>query len=238
MATENNLSIAKFHKTSDQIRQRIRELIFARGLKDHEAAAKSGMSSPYLSQLLTGARTLKPEHVLDIAKGLHANNGWLITGSGSMDATPVEGITPIEAQGMGFALIPQYAAKAGAGEEKSALSEDPVNLLAFREEWIRSELRRHPKDLFLLTVDGDSMVPTLVPGEIVLVDRTVRKVSSDAIYLVRAFGGIMVKRAELHSDGLHLRSDNPAYHERVIVNAELDETVEILGRVIWGGRRY
>jgi phage repressor protein C with HTH and peptisase S24 domain len=82
------------------------------------------------------------------------------------------------------------------------------------------------------------MYPTLVPGEVVLVDKTVARVSADAIYLLRVFGGIMVNRAQLHADGLHLLSDNPAYERRIIRHDELENGVEILGRVIWGGRRY
>lgn len=211
-----------------------------RGLKDHQAATAAGYSPSYFSHLLNGVRSLHPGHIEKIATALRGNASWILSGEGEMEAVlpEADAITPIELQGMGFALIPLYAATAGAGEGKVTLSEAPINLLAFREEWVRGELRRNPSELFLLTVDGDSMFPTLVPGEVVLVDRTARQVSADAIYLVRVYDGITVKRCQWDGDGLHLLSDNPAYKERVIARGELDNGVQILGRVIWGGRRY
>ncbi len=83
------------------------------------------------------------------------------------------------------------------------------------------------------------MFPTMVPGEVVLVDRTENQPTADAIYLLRVGEGTMVKRLQWGTDRrLHVLSDNTAYRERVIGAEDLENGVAILGRVIWGGRRY
>jgi phage repressor protein C with HTH and peptisase S24 domain len=87
-------------------------------------------------------------------------------------------------------------------------------------------------DLRIITVMGDSMEPTLQPGQRILVDTGDRKPSPPGIFVVWDGLGLVVKRVQLlpHSEPARVKitSDNPKYdpYERTIDEAYIQ------GRVI------
>lgn len=70
-----------------------------------------------------------------------------------------------------------------------------------------------PGRLVLFTGRGDSMMPTIQPGESLLVDTGVTSFDRDGIYLVNLGHGQQIKRLVDHGEeaGVHVHSDNPAY---------------------------
>ena len=96
-----------------------------------------------------------------------------------------------------------------------------------------------------MRVTGDSMVPTINPGEVVLIDTWESdrvEVRNGKTYLVRLpDGSISVKRVALierhHKPRLLCQSNNPIY-EPFEFNVELERMIQwyILGRVRWVGR--
>lgn len=92
-----------------------------------------------------------------------------------------------------------------------------------------------PTDVAFIPVQGDSMLPTLLEGDVVVVDTRHRWPSPDGIYaLTDAFGGIIVKRLEMTSRPgeeeklVNVISDNPRHPVRTW---RLDE-LRIVGRVV------
>jgi len=84
---------------------------------------------------------------------------------------------------------------------------------------------------------GDSMMPTIGDGDLLLVDRTVRSAPGDGLYLIRGYGSEgLIKRVSLNpvTGRLTMRSDNPLYP---VWQDCPTESVTILGRIIWQGRR-
>lgn len=70
-----------------------------------------------------------------------------------------------------------------------------------------------------------------------LIDLSNSIVREDAIYAIQNDGSLVVKRVQKLFDGsIVIKSDNPAYREQVIDKGLL-ETVRIVGRVVWAGRR-
>lgn len=70
-----------------------------------------------------------------------------------------------------------------------------------------------PGRLVLVTGRGDSMLPTIQPGESLLVDTGVKTYDGDGIYLVNLGNGQQIKRLVDHGEaaGIHVHSDNKAY---------------------------
>lgn len=92
-----------------------------------------------------------------------------------------------------------------------------------------------PADITFIPCQGDSMAPTLVEGDVVVVDTRHGWPSPDGIYaILDQFGGIIVKRLELREaigDGpvlVAVISDNPRHREKIMA---VDE-VKIVGRVL------
>jgi transcriptional regulator with XRE-family HTH domain len=136
-----------------------------------------------------------------------------------------------------WALLPLYDATASAGPGLAIDSENVLHRIAFREEWVRTVTAAPLDQLAVITVDGDSMEPTLRQGDSVLVDfRQNRPTRKDGIYVIRTDGGLQVKRlqVELGRNQITVLSDNPAYEAQRHLTAE---DIQVLGRVIWLGRQ-
>jgi len=137
----------------------------------------------------------------------------------------------------GFVLVPHYEVQASAGNGALVHSEQIVDYLAFRADWVRNTLGVAQKDLALISVKGDSMEPVLSNEDLILVDMRKNRVEDNAIYVLQLNGSLLVKRIQHKLDGsLHVMSDNPRY-EAEIVNAERAPDLHVLGRVVWSGRR-
>lgn len=136
-----------------------------------------------------------------------------------------------------WALLPLYDATASAGPGLAIDSETVLHRIAFREEWVRTVTNAPLDQLAVITVDGDSMEPTLRQGDSVLVDfRQNRPTRKDGIYVIRTDGGLQVKRlqVELGRNRITVLSDNPAYEAQRHLTPE---DIQVLGRVIWLGRQ-
>ncbi len=124
------------------------------------------------------------------------------------------------------------AASAGPG----AVGEDRLSAagIGFSESWLRQLRPGGGKaGLSVIRVKGDSMLPTLSDGDEILVDeRDARDRLRDGVYVLRVDGALMVKRLVREGDGFVVRSDN-----RQAGPVDLAGGVEVIGRVLWAGRR-
>ena len=85
----------------------------------------------------------------------------------------------------------------------------------FQRSWINHDLRADPANLRIMHVEGDSMMPTLHDGDIVLVDLGRRAPTPPGIFVLHDGMGLVAKRLEHipNSDPPRERiiSDNPLY---------------------------
>lgn len=140
----------------------------------------------------------------------------------------------------GYVQIPLYDVRAGAGRAEVIETERPIDALAFKEDWIRQELRAAPGDLRLINVSGDSMEPDLRAGDIILIDHTDTRASREGIYVIRMDGALLVKQVQRLPGGtVKLISRNPAYEPFTVTVASLEDPngFAIIGRVVWACRR-
>ena len=140
--------------------------------------------------------------------------------------------------GDNWALLPVYDAAASAGPGQQIDREAVVYRIAFREEWVRAVTKAPLDQLAVITVDGDSMEPTLRTGDTVLVDfRQNQPGDKDGIYVIRTGNGLQVKRVQVElgrPPRLTVLSDNPVYQPQRNLGAD---DVQVIGRVIWLGRQ-
>ncbi|WP_240338945.1 S24 family peptidase [Novosphingobium sp. BW1] len=99
-----------------------------------------------------------------------------------------------------------------------------------------AKLTRAPVDrLFVARGDGDSMFPTLVNDDTVVIDTTQTVLNlQDRIWACSVYGAGAIKRLRAIAGGKVLvQSDNPNIPDQEIISDDL----RIVGRVIWLGRR-
>ena len=136
-----------------------------------------------------------------------------------------------------FAALPRYDVRASAGHGVAVHSEQIVDHLAFRRDWLRGQFGIAQADVALIEIYGDSMEPTLSNGDLVLIDTRVERVVGSSVYVLQHNGHLLAKRIQQMMDGsLVIKSDNPAYVPEV-VPAEQAADVRVVGRVVWSGRR-
>lgn len=138
-----------------------------------------------------------------------------------------------------YQVIPRIkaAARAGAGRDGTAddVAVDPAGVLAMDRVYMRSELGADRSGFVSVLVRGDSMERSLIDGETIIIDSTIRDVDSSGIYALQVGKNLLVKRLVLHLDGSVLvKSDNPAYAagDRAYPADQLDQ-IRIVGRMVW-----
>lgn len=124
----------------------------------------------------------------------------------------------------------------GASAGSGSLADDAdAGAMAFDPKWLK-QLGTDPAKLSLISVDGDSMDPTLCNGDDIMVDHAAAQAPlRDGIYVLRMDDLLLVKRLALGPSGkISIRSDNRQYPDWDDVDVV---TVNIIGRVVWTGRR-
>lgn len=99
---------------------------------------------------------------------------------------------------------------------------------------LRSITRTAPSRLRLANGIGDSMFPTLLDSDLVMIDTTQNRLNlSDRVYAISLFGAGAIKRLRtIGPNRVLVISDNPA-----VENQEVEaEDLRIAGRIIWCGR--
>lgn len=139
-------------------------------------------------------------------------------------------------RGAAMLLVPQLAVGASAGPGATVDGEGVEAGFAFDPRWLR-RLGADTSALSIISVEGDSMAPTLDDGDDILVDGadTAARLR-DGIYVLRMDDALMVKRvARLPVAGrISVKSDNPLYPSWPDLAAD---AVSLVGRVVWTGRR-
>lgn len=142
--------------------------------------------------------------------------------------------------GEGYVALPRYDVRAAAGVGVPVLTEEVVDSIYFKADWLRRTLGVNPAQLALIEAVGDSMAPGIEDGDLLMVDVGRPTLKGDGVYVLAmddTMTGLMVKRVELTPQGgLVISSDNQraGYGRYSIAPGELS-SIRIVGRVVWVG---
>ena len=202
------------------VRRRLKELAAARGVSLTALSRLIGRNAAYVQQFVErgSPRRLEERDRGTLARFFGVEEGEL----GGRAAVPARA-------GARIRRIDLAAAAGGGGlgeelPEDGALPADAALLAALGVE---------ARQVVVVPVQGDSMAPTLQPGDLLMVDEAERGVAPGAVHLLRMDDALLVKRLRLAGEGLEVASDNPAYPP---ITAVLSE-VTVLGRVVGISRR-
>ena len=137
----------------------------------------------------------------------------------------------------GLATVNRSPIRVSAGPGAVVGAEASRPYFGFDERWLKALTATPARDLSIIRVEGDSMAPTLNPGDDILIDPgDCSERLRDGIYVLRVDDALVVKRLALHPVGgqVTVQSDNPAYPDWPDRNLA---EINCIGRVIWAGRR-
>lgn len=185
----------------------------------------------------TGEGGIFTENIQSIRRRMGMNKDIGI----SIKKPTLEGVNTDVHQGEGtvgdtYINLPRYEVQASAGGGSLVDSEQVVDYLQFRPEWLKNAKGVNPENLLLISVTGDSMEPTLSDGDLIAVDTTQGRFKSDAVYVLQQGDRLWVKRVHYKLDGsVQIKSDNAAKYEPEIFRGDQLENLKIIGRVVWRG---
>jgi len=226
----------------------------ARNMSRTELVKRSGVSKQQLSRLENGQIRLRLDHLKPFANVLGYTPEQMLlwgrypgTGGGHIESSDVlreEGAHE-EPLGPSPGQVAELDTRAGLGGggvparevRKDGKHADPVKSegWVFPPSFVREQLHTSAARLLVLDTAGDSMAPTLMSGDRVIVDSGHKTPTPDGLYAIRdAFEGIVIKRLQVVRSAAKPRvkiiSDNPIHAAEEVPLNEL----EIVGKVLCG----
>lgn len=236
-------NVGVYERNSDTFADRIDLLITMAGGVP-EFARSCGVSDSVARKWRKGESDPSREHLIAIARARNVNLLWLATNEGPMlkpDGVSDKGNgyhaarAPSSPDPDAYCYVPLYDVYASAGHGSQIDAEPIVDRLAFKLNWLKGEMGLNPDDCCLIHVTGDSMEPTLHKKDVVMLDRSHTIYMEDGIYCLRLDGGLLVKRLQrINANQVEVISDNTVYRPYLLNTSD----VQIVGRVVWAGKRF
>lgn len=132
-----------------------------------------------------------------------------------------------------YEVIPRYSVLVSAGGGHGEVHEEQIGEIAFEVGWMQRNLGRSGRGFSCVIVRGDSMQPTLINGDEIIIDKHVVRVDVSGIYVIALRGDLLVKRVQRKLDGsLVVKGDNPAYEPETITEDRVED-FRVVGRMVW-----
>lgn len=239
-------------QAKNEVSSVVRKILSLSGMTHAQMASVLGVPDDRVTSLATGkVKKFHPNEVLALIGKMKVKKTFIETGEGEVfeseyrsPEVPVSFAVQEEPASYrvkpsleDFVTVPHYDVQGSAGTGALIDSEQVVNHLAFRRDWVRNTLGVQQSDLALIEVRGDSMEPTLSNGDMILLDMRKDREWSSGIHVIRHDGRLQVKRLNFRINGaVDVISDNPSYPTESLAADEL-RYLEVVGRVVWAGRR-
>lgn len=229
----------------NRIRWAINYIITEHDLSNVKLSRILGLSTSTIDGYRRGIKTPKFEILAFIQNRYKISLDWIVDGHAGQftddrraESFPGAGIVFAESainndNGVlpagEFVFIPQMAGTISNGE----LAPDGTTemRIAFRRDWIAR--KGLAQNMSIIKVQGDSMEPTLLSGDLVLVDHSKDATTRGGLFAITIDQEILIKRIQpLMDSKLLVISDNAKYTTLEMAA----ENIHINGKVIWFAR--
>lgn len=177
--------------------------------------------------------------VLQLARRYNISPDWLEFGTGhpaslqkqakkntrdTVETEPAAGFSGIIFE------VPKVAATVSAGGGSFEVATSAISTHPFPRQWLARMGR--PEAMVFMDVVGNSMEPSIMDGDMVLIDQAGTNLMQDQIFAVGFEDTLYIKRVERRAQTVILHSDNPDYSDIWISGDELD-SFRVIGKVVW-----
>jgi transcriptional regulator with XRE-family HTH domain len=224
----------------------------ARGMSRTELVRRSGVSKQQLSRLENGLIRMRLDHLKPFAAVLGYTPEQILlwgrfpgTPGAHVESSDVLREEPAHDEPLGPAVgqIPELDTRAGLGGgglparevRKDGRHADPLKAEGwlFPGSFVREQLHTSPGRLLVIDTNGDSMAPTILSGDRVIVDTGHKTPTPDGLYAIRdTFECIVVKRLQVLRSSrptrVNIISDNANHPSEEMPLADL----EVVGKVL------
>ena len=190
------------------------------GLTMKELSKKVGVSEGTISRWESGEIiNMRRDRIVALSEALHLSPAVI------MAREPIDIISSYK-----YSYRIPVLATVAAGQP--IYSEDSIL------EWI--DYDKDPKDnVFCLRVRGDSMMPRIRDGDIIIVDRSLAWGDNDIVVVTVNGNDGCCKRIRRYADGIMLLSLNPSYEPIYYSKEQVEQLpIRVLGKVIESRSRF
>lgn len=211
--------------STDAFSARLRKAALALNLSQAELARRASVPFQTINKYWQGGSACGADRLFDLASALEVNPRWLATGLGFSNASVDDDRI----------ALPEFDIAYSMG--RGAVLEDYAEqrTVELPRHWLQPLIRGNFNQVFVTRGEGDSMQPTLLDGDVIVVDGAQQSMNSqDRIWAI-SYGDLgMIKRLRAMPDGsIDVISDN----QTIAPFRAYDGELNIIGRVVWIGRR-
>ncbi|MBY4640325.1 helix-turn-helix domain-containing protein [Gluconacetobacter entanii] len=201
-------------------------------------ASISGVPFGTLNHYMSG-REMKASAMISLAKACNVPLDWLAEGKGDPQAGNAMTSIPLASSSTDAMEVKFFDAEPSAG--RGHIPDDWVGSESYYvpRSFLSSVLGVYSKKIFFVRIQGDSMKPSLNPGDTILVDYEPENFV-EAVYVITIHGLLMVKRLSMKDPfNISIGSDNPHYQSFQVplnrvgwMGTDMDADMRIIGRVV------
>lgn len=207
------------------------------GYTQSALAEAVGMAQPSVWKLASGGAK-GSKKTAQLAKTLGVRAEWLADGSGAMrdgDAPPdSHKFTGRDKKDSNIYRIEVLDLVVSAGPGRYMLSDnvEVLNAIEFTSDRAKALFgSRQAHDVKVMTVDGDSMSPTIKSGDRLFFDVSVREFTTDGVYAFVFGKTFHIKRLQMQGSTLVVLSDNP-HLERWEISEDSEDQFYVMGKAL------
>ncbi|MBQ4777688.1 XRE family transcriptional regulator [Pectobacterium versatile] len=210
-----------------EIGKRIRQLRKAKKMTILELATSIGSDVGNISRLETGKQGYSDATIKKIAHTLGVNVSDLFT----EEEIIMPQYKDIVADSYRVEVL-DLTVSAGPGHYMLSEVVEVLNAIEFTSDHARSLFgARSDNDIKVMTVDGDSMYPTIKSGDRLFFDVSVREFKTDGVYAFVYGKTFHVKRLQMQGVRLAVLSDNPNL-EKWYIEEETEDQFYVMGKAL------
>lgn len=230
--TSNLLPMVEKQKYPD-FAKRLNELMMSKGISVSQLKDLMGVTHEMARRYTIGAAKPRTEKMLKLAKALNSSAYYLEYGVGNKgDSEVTTGSNLLTKSDVYRIEVLDLSVSAGPGTYMLSDYVDVLCAIEFTAEHARSLFgNRSQDDIKVMTVNGDSMAPTLVSGDRLFVDISVRHFVTDGVYSFVYGKTFHVKRLQMQGNKLAVLSDNRAY-ETWYIDEKSQDQLYIMGKAL------
>jgi SOS-response transcriptional repressor LexA len=110
------------------------------------------------------------------------------------------------------------------------VSDQIVNFIQMDNQWLRHSLNVAPERMALIQVKANNMIPWVVDGDLVIINKDNTTIINDAPYVIQVGDVLLVKRLVDKHDGTIIAKSDSQYCDDEVFTAEAPPV--IVGRII------
>ncbi|EEG08986.1 XRE family transcriptional regulator [Pseudogulbenkiania ferrooxidans] len=221
---------------------RLGHVIAEKGMSIKALSEKTGIPYRSLQNYFSGEREPSFDNLRKIVASLGVDANWFLFGENAQTGVFAAEVGVSDVKGhpvdlSEYVFIPRYRVQASAGNGRVLSDEDYMHSMAFRRYWVSNYLHAEPANLAIISVEGDSMEPTLKDHDVIMLDTSRRDPNVEGIYVLRLDDALLVKQVQRIPGKIRVSSANPAYPPFDVDLSNPAEDVAIIGKVVWFGRQ-